>query len=322
MLTLILGEFFMKAYPNELRIRVLEAYQRGEGSRRKLADRFQVSFQFVLQLIKRFRQTGRIDPKPAGGGNRRAIDAAGEKVLRQWLGEQSDLTLLQLCARYEEQRGVKISQSAMGRALLRMGMSRKKKTFYDPKRQTENVLTRTQEYFAKLSQLEQKDLIFIDEMGATLNLVSHYGRAQIGQRAFGPRPTAKGSRLNTIGALSRAGLEATWCFEGTLTSSVFLTFLTQILLPRLKPGQTIVLDNASPHCQSQVAAVLKKASVSVLYLPPYSPHLNPIELCWSKVKNFLKRAQARTKETLSQSLQDAIAQINSEDSQAWFRHCL
>jgi transposase len=138
----------MKAYPNELRIRILEAYQRGEGSRRTLADRFQVSFQFVLQLLKRFRQTGRIDPKPAGGGNRSAIDAAGEKVLRQWLGEPSDLTLLQLGARYEEQRGVKISKSAMGRALLRMGMSRKKKTFYDPKRQTEKVLIRTQEYFA------------------------------------------------------------------------------------------------------------------------------------------------------------------------------
>ena len=99
-------------------------------------------------------------------------------------------------------------------------------------------------------------------------------------------------------------------------------FLTQFLLPILKPGQTVILDNASPHCQTAVTTLLSKAGVSVIYLPPYSPHLNPIELCWSKVKNFLKRAQARTKETLSQSIQEALAQITQEDSLAWFRHCL
>jgi transposase len=312
----------MKAYPNELRSRVLEAYQRGEGAMRTLAARFKVSFHFVSQLIKRFRQTGRIDPKPAGGGNRSVIDKAGEKVLRQWLAERADLTLWQLCARYEEKMGVTVSISAMSRALRRMGISRKKKTLYDPKRQTANVALRTNEYFAKLSQLDQKQLIFIDEMGATQNLVSHYGRAQIGQRAFGPKPSARGQRINTIGALSSDGLEATMCFEGTLTSAVFLVFLTQFMLPVLKPGQTLILDNASPHCQTEVTTLLNKAGVSVIYLPPYSPHLNPIELCWSKVKNFLKRAQARTKETLSQALQEALTQITKEDSDAWFRHCL
>ena len=289
---------------------------------RKLAARFKVSFHFVSQLIKRFRQTGRIDPKPAGGGNRSAIDKAGEKVLRQWLAERSDLTLSQLCARYEEKMGVKVSISAMGRALQRMGISRKKQTLYDPKRQTANVALRTNEYFAKLSQLDQEQLLFLEEMGATPNLVSHYGRAQIGPRAFGPKPSSRGQRINTIGALSSKGLETTRCFEGTLTSAVFLVFLTQFLLPVLKPGQTLILDNASPHGQTEVTTLLGKAGVSVIYLPPYSPHLNPIELCWSKVKNFLKRAQARTKETLSQALQEALTQITKEDSEAWFRHCL
>lgn len=312
----------MKAYPTELRSRVLEAYQRGEGSMRQLAKRFKVSFQFVFQLLKRVRQTGRIDPQPAGGGNRSVIDQAGEKMLRQWLGEHSDLTLWQLCARYEEHRGVTVSISAMSHALRRMGISRKKKTLYDPKRQSANVAVRTHEYFAKLSQLSQNQLVFIDEMGATLNLVSHYGRAQVGQRAFGPKPTSKGRRLNTIGALSAAGLETTMCFEGTLTSAVFLAFLTQFRLPIWKPGQAVILDHASPHCQATVTTLLNKIGVAVIYLPPYSPHLNPIELCWSKVKNFLKCAQARTKETLSQSLQEALAQITKEDSLAWFRHCL
>ena len=144
--------------------------------------------------MKRFRQTGRSDPKPAGGGNRRAIDKAGAKVLRPWLAERADLTGSPLGARYEEKMEVKVSISARGRALQRMGISRQTKTLYDPKRPTANVALRTNEYFAKLSQLDQKQLIFIDEMGATQNLVSHYGRAQIGQRAFGPKPSARGQR--------------------------------------------------------------------------------------------------------------------------------
>ena len=118
----------MKAYPTELRSRVLEAYQRGEGSMRQLAKRFKVSFQLVCQLLKRFRQTGRMVPQPAGGGNRSIIDPAGEKMLRRWLGEPSDLTLWQLGASSEEHRGVTVSISAMSRARRRMGISRKKPT--------------------------------------------------------------------------------------------------------------------------------------------------------------------------------------------------
>lgn len=312
----------MKVYPNELRQRVLEAYQNGEGSRRKLAKRFKVSFHLVFQLIKRFRETGQVAPKPAGGGNYSAITAEGQKLIRPLLAPQSDLTLSQWCSLDQERMGIQVSLSAMARAWQRMGITRKKQTYYDPPRLSEPVVDRTQEYFAEVSSIENDQLVFIDEMGATLNLETDYGRSQKGQRAVGPKPTTRGTRVSTVGALSAAGLKATRCFEGTMNGEVFLTFLTHWWLPILKTGQVLILDNASPHRCADVIKLLTKAGVKVIFLPPYSPPRNPIELGWSKVKTVLKTVKARTTETLRQALQEAFGRITPANAEAWFGHCL
>ena len=160
-----------------------------------MAKRFKVSLPLVFQRLKRFRQTGRRVPQPAGGGNRSLIDPAGENMRRRWLGEHSDLTWWQLGARVEEHRGVTVSLSAMSRALRRRGISRQKQSLADPKRPSANVAVRTHEDFAKRSPWHPHQLVFLDEMGATWNLVSHSGRAKTGPRAVGPKPTSLGRRL-------------------------------------------------------------------------------------------------------------------------------
>lgn len=159
-----------------------------------------------------------------------------------------------------------------------MGITRKKTTYYDPQRLSEKVVDRTQEYFAEIAQIKTEQLVFIDEMGATLNLETSSGRSQQGQRAVGPKPTAGGTRVSTVGALSSEGLETVRCFEGTLNGDVFLYFLTQFGLPILKTGQVLIVDNASPHHLADVSKLLAKAGVKVIFLPPYSPPRNPIEL--------------------------------------------
>ena len=115
-------------------------------------------------------------------------------------------------------------------------------------------------------------------MGATLNLETDYGRSQKGQRAGGPKPTARGTRVSTVGALSSKGLETTMCFEGTMNGEVFRAVLTRWLLPILKKGQVLMVDHASPHRGAAVIKLLKKVGVKIIFLPPYSPPLNPIEL--------------------------------------------
>jgi DDE superfamily endonuclease len=100
--------------------------------------------------------------------------------------------------------------------------------------------------------------VFIDETGATLNLTRTYGRAPMDERVYGEKLTAPGQRISTIGALSSEGLKTALCFEGTLNGAVFLYFLEQFLCPLLKPGQYVILDNASPHNVEGVRELIEK----------------------------------------------------------------
>ena len=133
-------------------------------------------------------------------------------------------------------------------------------------------------------------------MGAVLNLTPLYGRSPQGERVYGAKPTGPGRRISTIGALGVEGLKTAMCFEGTLNGEGFLQFLDQFLVPILRPGQIVLLDNAKAHQVAGVRERIEGTGARVLYLPPYSPDLNPIEMAWSKVKQFLRKAQARTLE--------------------------
>ena len=110
------------------------------------------------------------------------------------------------------------------------------------------------------------------------------------------------------------------CFEGTLTGAVFLQFLDEFLVPVLKPGQIVILDNAKAHKVEGVRERIEGAGARVLYLPPYSPDLNPIEMAWSKVKQFLRKAQARTVEALYEAIAQALQTLSPSDAKGFFKH--
>ena len=123
-----------------------------------------------------------------------------------------------------------------------------------------------------------------------------------------------------MGVLGIEGLKTALCFEGTLNGEVFLFFLHHVLLPLLQPGDIVLLDNAKAHHVEQVRELIEQAGAQVVYLPPYSPDLNPIELAWSKVKHFLRKAQARTEEALYQAIAQALQTISPPDARAFFHH--
>ena len=160
--------------------------------------------------------------------------------------------------------------------------------------------------------------MFIDETGATLNLTRTYGRAPTAERAYGEKPTAPGQRISTIGALSSSGLMTALCFEGTLNGAVFVYFLEQFLCPLLRPGQYVMLDNASAHHVSAVRELIENTGARLLYLPPYSPDYNAIEGAWAKVKVYLRKVQARTVEALYHALAQALDTISPADA----LHCV
>ena len=117
------------------------------------------------------------------------------------------------------------------------------------------------------------------------------------------------------------GSTACMALEGTTDTESFRAYVQAVLLPALRPGDIVVMDNLSSHKSDPTLALIQQAGAQVLFLPAYSPDLNPIEMMWSKVKNFLRAAEARTEEQLLRAIGQALAQITRQDALNWFAHC-
>jgi len=135
-------------------------------------------------------------------------------------------------------------------------------------------------------------------MGANMNHSPCYGRSPSNERVYDERPVAKGKRISMVSALTSTGMKASFNYEGTMTGVVFLYFLQHFLCPLLSAGDYVVLDNASVHKVDDVKKLIEDTGAKIIYLPPYSPELNPIELAWNKMKTYIRKLRARTVETL------------------------
>jgi transposase len=147
-----------------------------------------------------------------------------------------------------------------------------------------------------------------------------YARAPRGQRALASQPVNRGRPITMLRAWSLQGLVAAMTVEGFTDGEVLLAFLHEVLLPQLRPGQSLIMDNLKAHKVAGVAAAGAAAGVRLFYLPPYSPDFSPIEECWSKGKALLRAKAARTLEALEQAIAEALAASTSQDAHGWFAH--
>jgi len=134
-------------------------------------------------------------------------------------------------------------------------------------------------------------------------------------------PLHGGPNVTLIAALTPHGLGALLSVNGAVDGAVFAAYLDQVLGPTLRPGDVVVLDNLSVHKVDGLAEVVKKYGARLLYLPPYSPDFNPIELAFSKLKTWLRKARARTRDVLEEAIRTAAAWISALDAENWFDHC-
>jgi len=150
-----------------------------------------------------------------------------------------------------------------------------------------------------------------------------YARAAPGERAVGQVPGGHWERLTVLGALGLEGVVASMSIAAATTAAVFLAFLEQVLIPALRgrPDAVVVLDNLGAHKAERVRQAFAAAEISYRYLPSYSPDLNPIEPCWSKLKGWLRAKAARNREALEAELGPALATISAQDAEGWFRLC-
>ena len=175
-------------------------------------------------------------------------------------------------------------------------------------------------YRQAVAALAVSRLKFIDESSTQLNLTRRYGWAPTDERVVDNVPENYGRNLTTVAVLGLAGLDAPLVFEGAMTGSIFRTYIEQNLAPTLRPGDVVVMDNLPAHKVTGIMELIHARGAAVLFLPPYSPDLNPIELCWSKIKNALRKAKARTRDALIDALAQALRSVSLADIAHWFAH--
>lgn len=164
-------------------------------------------------------------------------------------------------------------------------------------------------------------LVFIDETSAKTNLIRLWGRSLRGTRLVAKVPHGHWKTTTFVAALRHDGLTAPTVLDGAMDGPLFLAYVEQQLVPTLQPGDLVVMDNLAAHKVAGVRQAIEKAGARVLYLPPYSPDLNPIELVFAKLKSLLRSAAKRTVESLWNFLGQALDHFPAQECAAYLRHC-
>jgi transposase len=203
-------------------------------------------------------------------------------------------------------------------------LAAKKKSLHDSQRETPRVKELREDFqtqFVDTLDKFVKRLKFLDESGAHLGLTRLYGRAAPGQRVVEATPGYSGPHYTLVATLGWQEVTAPWIFEGSMNSTTFEVYVRTQLLPTLHRGDILVMDNLSAHTGETIRQMIEAKGARLQFLPPYSPDLNPIELCWSKVKTALREAKARTLDALVEAVAQALRSISFPDIQNWFAHC-
>jgi transposase len=165
------------------------------------------------------------------------------------------------------------------------------------------------------------DLVFLDEFGANTKMQRTHGRAAPGERVVASVPHSHYKTISTIAALSTKGIIASVSFDGGTTAAKFVEYIRDKLIPVLRKGQVLVLDNLAAHNDRRVDELIEAAGCTALRLPPYSPDFNPIENAISKIKTFLRKLARRNVPGLFKGITKAMASVTTADAKAFIAHC-
>ena len=166
-----------------------------------------------------------------------------------------------------------------------------------------------------------KHFKFLDESGINIDLTRLYGRAAPGERVVDSVPQPSGPQTTTLAVIGWNGITAPQVLSGSVNGTVFYGYIEQCVLPTLQSGDLLFMDNLSAHKVAGLEELVCSHGAHLIYLPPYSPDFNPIELAWAKVKSILRRIKARTFSDLIDALKQALETITTQDIRAWFAHC-
>jgi transposase len=168
---------------------------------------------------------------------------------------------------------------------------------------------------------DAQQYVFIDECGVTTDLLRRYGRSPRGTRVRDHTPCGHWETHTVVAALRLDGLTAPAVFDGPIDEASFGAYVEQVLVPTLRPGDVVVLDNLVVHKQPHIRTAIEAAGAQVRFLPPYSPDFNPIELAFAKLKAFLRAARPRSFDDVTALVAAALKLFTSGECRNYVRHC-
>lgn len=307
-----------KSHPIALRVRVVAFVEEGH-SHREAARHFRVSPRFVNNLMILKRATGSLAPRRQGhlgGGKLNAHDA----WMRERLAENGELTLDELCVELAG-RSVLVHRSNVGRFLHRLGLSHKKSLRASEHRRPEiararELWTRRRRRFFNKALAR---LIFIDETSTNTKLTKRSGWSPRGRRYRSHAPFGSWKTQTFIAGLRSHGMVAPWIVNAPMNRRIFDTRVETQLAPTLSPGDVVILDNVGFHRSERAEELVKARGAWLLFLPPYSPDLNPIEMAFSKLKTLLRKRAARSFDAIAQALGDICNLFSVTECRNYFK---
>jgi transposase len=169
--------------------------------------------------------------------------------------------------------------------------------------------------------LDARSLVFVDEMGTNISLSPLYGWTKKGERAQCSVPRNRGKNTTLLSSMSMEGMGPSLVVEGATNSEVFEAYVERVLVPKLRRGQVMVMDDLSAHKGERIRDLIEGQGCELVFLPSYSPDFNPIEEAFSKIKGLMRKVQARSREALLDAMGTAISAITDRDARGFFEHC-
>jgi transposase len=164
-------------------------------------------------------------------------------------------------------------------------------------------------------------MVFLDETATPTSLTRLRARAPRGQRAVGTVPRRRWQSVSLLASLTPSGMGAAAVLDGAVNREAFDAYVEQLLLPTLRPGQIVILDNLAVHKSPRARTLIEERGCQLRFLPPYSPDFNPIELAFAKIKQTLRGAAARTFDGLVTATGPALEAVTATDASHFFTHC-
>ena len=202
-----------------------------------------------------------------------------------------------------------------------VGLPSQKKSLRAAEQDRPDVKAKRDQWREQAPQLERCRLVFIDESGAKTNMTRLYARAFGGKRAVDTAPHGHWCTTTMISALRFDGSTVDMVLDGATDGDAFLAYAREILTPSLQRGDIVVMDNLAAHKMAAVVETIEASGAEVWFLPPYSPDFNPIEKMWSKIKAYLRKVKARTKDELWQAIGAGLKTVTAADALGWFQSC-